>query len=79
MRVSRARGRLERKFWERAGRLKERPAACAASVSGVQQKLRLALARRAVRAANRAYLAGDLREAVAGQEHALRIFRRMEK
>lgn len=78
-RVARTRGRLEKRFWERAQRLKAALARCESLASGLGGRVQLALARAAVRGANRAYLNDDLEQALRKQEGASRILRRLEQ
>jgi len=77
-RVARTRGRLERRFWDRAQRLKAALARCESLASGIGEQVQLALARAAVRSANRTYLNEDLELALRKQEGASRILRRLE-
>lgn len=78
-RVARTRGRLEKRFWERARRLKAALTHCESLASSIGEQVQLALARAAVRGANRAYLNEDLELALRKQEGASRILRRLEQ
>ncbi len=78
-RVARTRGRLERRFWERAQRLKLSLLRREGLAKGIREQVQLAIARSLVRGANRAYLSEDLERALRRQVQASRILRRLER
>jgi hypothetical protein len=78
-RIARTRGRLERKFWERAIRLKALLAPGEGLARTVKEEVQLALARAAARSANRSYLHENLERALLRQRQALRLLRQFEK
>ena len=78
-RIARTRGRLERKFWDRAIQLKELLAIGEGLARTVKEEVQLALARAAARSANRSYLSEDLERALLRQQQALRLLRGIAK